>query len=61
MSVSDINEPCGNATNLSPSTQFPADADAVATGPTTAVLASQPQNKEVCWHDISFIHCFPRV
>ncbi|KAM5276651.1 pleckstrin homology-like domain family B member 2 isoform 14-T18 [Hipposideros larvatus] len=46
MSVSDINEPCGNATNLSPSTQFPADADAVATGPTTAVLASQPQNKE---------------
>ncbi|XP_073660342.1 pleckstrin homology-like domain family B member 2 isoform X12 [Tursiops truncatus] len=26
--------------------EFPADADAVATGPTTAVLASQPQNKE---------------
>ncbi|XP_060006605.1 pleckstrin homology-like domain family B member 2 isoform X5 [Lagenorhynchus albirostris] len=26
--------------------RFPADADAVATGPTTAVLASQPQNKE---------------
>ncbi|XP_019570737.2 pleckstrin homology-like domain family B member 2 isoform X13 [Rhinolophus sinicus] len=46
ISVNEINEPCGNATNLSPSTQFPADADAVATGPTTAVLASQPQNKE---------------
>ncbi|XP_067595037.1 pleckstrin homology-like domain family B member 2 isoform X14 [Pseudorca crassidens] len=44
--VNEINEPCGNSTNLSPSTQFPADADAVATGPTTAVLASQPQNKE---------------
>ncbi|XP_023614439.1 pleckstrin homology-like domain family B member 2 isoform X7 [Myotis lucifugus] len=26
--------------------EFPADADAVATGPTTAVLVSQPQNKE---------------
>ena len=47
--------------NLSPSTQFPADADAVATGPPTAVLVSQPQNKEVCWHAISFIHCFPHV
>ncbi|XP_039712966.1 pleckstrin homology-like domain family B member 2 isoform X9 [Pteropus medius] len=46
ISVSEINEPCGNATNLSPSTQFPADADAVTTGPTTAVLVSQPQNKE---------------
>ncbi|XP_064351620.1 pleckstrin homology-like domain family B member 2 isoform X10 [Camelus dromedarius] len=44
--VNEINEPCGNSTNLSPSTQFPADADAVATGPTTAVLVSQPQNKE---------------
>ncbi|XP_007469217.1 PREDICTED: pleckstrin homology-like domain family B member 2-like [Lipotes vexillifer] len=44
--VNEINEPCGNSTNLSPSTQFPVDADAVATGPTTAVLASQPQNKE---------------
>ncbi|KAF6385321.1 pleckstrin homology like domain family B member 2 [Rhinolophus ferrumequinum] len=46
ISVNEINEPCGNATNLSPSTQFPAAADAVATGPATAVLASQPQNKE---------------
>uniref|UniRef100_A0A8C3X8T7 Pleckstrin homology like domain family B member 2 n=2 Tax=Catagonus wagneri TaxID=51154 RepID=A0A8C3X8T7_9CETA len=46
--VNEINEPCGNSTNLSPSTQFPADADAVAvaTGPPTAVLMSQPQNKE---------------
>ncbi|XP_057552218.1 pleckstrin homology-like domain family B member 2 isoform X2 [Hippopotamus amphibius kiboko] len=44
--VSEINEPCGNSTNLSPSTPFPADADTVATGPTTAVLVSQPQNKE---------------
>ncbi|XP_016006218.1 pleckstrin homology-like domain family B member 2 isoform X10 [Rousettus aegyptiacus] len=26
--------------------EFPADADAVTTGPTTAVLVSQPQNKE---------------
>ncbi|XP_058411751.1 pleckstrin homology-like domain family B member 2 isoform X2 [Diceros bicornis minor] len=46
ISVNEINEPCGNSTNLSPSTQFPADADAVATAPTTAVLVSQPQNKE---------------
>uniref|UniRef100_A0A8D0I8M9 Pleckstrin homology like domain family B member 2 n=1 Tax=Sus scrofa TaxID=9823 RepID=A0A8D0I8M9_PIG len=44
--VNEINESCGNSTNLSPSTQFPADADAVATGPPTAVLVSQPQNKE---------------
>ncbi|XP_034856085.1 pleckstrin homology-like domain family B member 2 isoform X9 [Mirounga leonina] len=46
ISVNEINEPCVNSTNLSPSTQFPADADADATGPTTAVLVSQPQNKE---------------
>uniref|UniRef100_A0A8P0TM99 Pleckstrin homology like domain family B member 2 n=1 Tax=Canis lupus familiaris TaxID=9615 RepID=A0A8P0TM99_CANLF len=46
ISVNEFNEPCVNSTNLSPSTQFPADADAVATGPTTAVLVSQPQNKE---------------
>nr|XP_036873536.1 pleckstrin homology-like domain family B member 2 isoform X14 [Manis javanica] len=46
ISVNEFSEPCGNSTNLSPSTQFPADADAVATGPTTAVLVSQPQNKE---------------
>ncbi|KAM8770211.1 pleckstrin homology-like domain family B member 2 isoform 4-T5 [Rhynchonycteris naso] len=48
ISVNEINEPCGNSTNLSPSTQFPAAAAAaaVATGPTTAVLVSQPQNKE---------------
>ncbi|XP_025729798.2 pleckstrin homology-like domain family B member 2 isoform X4 [Callorhinus ursinus] len=46
ISVNEINEPCVSSTNLSPSTQFPADADAVATGPATAVLVSQPQNKE---------------
>ncbi|XP_064230672.1 pleckstrin homology-like domain family B member 2 isoform X8 [Aotus nancymaae] len=46
ISVNEINEPCGNSTNLSPSTQFPADADAVATEPATAVLASQPQSTE---------------
>ncbi|KAK2488911.1 hypothetical protein MC885_007857 [Smutsia gigantea] len=46
ISVNEINEPCGNSTHLSPSTQFPADADAVATGPTAAVPVSQPQNKE---------------
>ncbi|XP_044770006.1 pleckstrin homology-like domain family B member 2 [Neomonachus schauinslandi] len=46
ISVNEINEPCVNSTNLSPSTQFPADADADATGPATAVLVSQPQNKE---------------
>ncbi|KAM7132857.1 pleckstrin homology-like domain family B member 2 isoform 16-T16 [Molossus nigricans] len=46
LSVNEINEPCGKPTNLSPSTQLPADADAVATGPTTAVLVSQPQRKE---------------
>ncbi|XP_008064779.1 pleckstrin homology-like domain family B member 2 isoform X2 [Carlito syrichta] len=46
ISVNEINEPCGNSTNLSPSTQFPAGADAVAPEPATAVLASQPQSKE---------------
>ncbi|XP_044892870.1 pleckstrin homology-like domain family B member 2 isoform X19 [Felis catus] len=46
ISVHEINEPCVNSTNLSPSSQFPADADAVATGPPTAVPVSQPQNKE---------------
>ncbi|XP_043450046.1 pleckstrin homology-like domain family B member 2 isoform X10 [Prionailurus bengalensis] len=46
ISVNEINEPCVNSTNLSPSSQFPADADAVATGPPTAVPVSQPQNKE---------------
>nr|XP_015301939.2 pleckstrin homology-like domain family B member 2 isoform X1 [Macaca fascicularis] len=48
ISVNELNEPCGNSTNLSPSTQFPADADAdaVAAEPATAVLASQPQSKE---------------
>ncbi|XP_036911265.1 pleckstrin homology-like domain family B member 2 isoform X2 [Sturnira hondurensis] len=46
ISVNEINEPCGNSTNLSPSTQFPADAAAAAAGPATAVLVSQPQNKE---------------
>uniref|UniRef100_A0A8C6EAA5 Pleckstrin homology like domain family B member 2 n=2 Tax=Moschus moschiferus TaxID=68415 RepID=A0A8C6EAA5_MOSMO len=44
--VNEISEPCGSSTNLPPSTQFPADADAAATEPTTAVLMSQPQSKE---------------
>ncbi|XP_045021421.1 pleckstrin homology-like domain family B member 2 isoform X8 [Bubalus bubalis] len=44
--VNEINESCGSSTNLPPSTQFPADAAAAATGPTTAVLMSQPQSKE---------------
>ncbi|XP_053901687.1 pleckstrin homology-like domain family B member 2 isoform X4 [Malaclemys terrapin pileata] len=46
MSVSEISELYGNSTNRSPSTQPPTDADAVVTEPSTAVLASQPQNKE---------------
>ncbi|XP_076974540.1 pleckstrin homology-like domain family B member 2 isoform X2 [Tamandua tetradactyla] len=46
ISVSEINEPCGQSTTLSPSTQFPADAGAVVTEPATAVLVSQPQSKE---------------
>ncbi|XP_067402325.1 pleckstrin homology-like domain family B member 2 isoform X2 [Emydura macquarii macquarii] len=46
ISVSEISELYGNSTNISPSTQPPTDADAVATEPSTAVLASQPQNKE---------------
>ncbi|XP_071471464.1 pleckstrin homology-like domain family B member 2 isoform X11 [Marmota flaviventris] len=46
LSVSEINEPCGNSTNLSPSTQFPADADAVVTEPASAVPVSQPQSTE---------------
>ncbi|XP_065444721.1 pleckstrin homology-like domain family B member 2 isoform X20 [Chrysemys picta bellii] len=46
ISVSEISELYGNSTNRSPSTQPPTDADAVVTEPSTAVLASQPQNKE---------------
>ncbi|XP_028641050.1 pleckstrin homology-like domain family B member 2 isoform X6 [Grammomys surdaster] len=37
ISVNEINESCGNSTNLSPSTQFPADADAAVTEPASAV------------------------
>ncbi|XP_032861190.2 pleckstrin homology-like domain family B member 2 isoform X3 [Tyto alba] len=44
ISVSEISELYG--TNISPSTQPPTDAEAVATEPSTAVLTSQPQNKE---------------
>ncbi|XP_069725121.1 pleckstrin homology-like domain family B member 2 isoform X4 [Phaenicophaeus curvirostris] len=46
ISVNEINELYGNSTNISPSTQPPTDAEAVATEPSTAVLTSQPQNKE---------------
>ncbi|KAM7128617.1 pleckstrin homology-like domain family B member 2 isoform 2-T8 [Ciconia maguari] len=46
ISVSEISELYGNSTNISPSTQPPTDAEAVATEPSTAVLTSQPQNKE---------------
>ncbi|KAM7179810.1 pleckstrin homology-like domain family B member 2 isoform 3-T4 [Macrochelys suwanniensis] len=46
ISVSEISELYGNSTNRSPSTQPPTDADAFATEPSTAVLASQLQNKE---------------
>ncbi|XP_034646888.1 pleckstrin homology-like domain family B member 2 isoform X11 [Trachemys scripta elegans] len=46
ISVSEISELYGNSMNRSPSTQPPTDADAVVTEPSTAVLASQPQNKE---------------
>ncbi|XP_054678479.1 pleckstrin homology-like domain family B member 2 isoform X6 [Grus americana] len=46
ISVSEISELYGNSTNISPSTQPPTDAEAVATEPSTAVLSSQPQNKE---------------
>ncbi|XP_074712749.1 pleckstrin homology-like domain family B member 2 isoform X2 [Strix uralensis] len=45
ISVSEISELYG--TNISPSTQPPTDAEAVATEPSTAVLTSQPQNKEL--------------
>ncbi|XP_054678440.1 pleckstrin homology-like domain family B member 2 isoform X3 [Grus americana] len=47
ISVSEISELYGNSTNISPSTQPPTDAEAVATEPSTAVLSSQPQNKEL--------------
>ncbi|XP_051635943.1 pleckstrin homology-like domain family B member 2 isoform X2 [Manacus candei] len=47
ISVSEISELYGNSTNISPSTQTPTDAEAVATEPSTAVLTSQPQNKEL--------------
>ncbi|XP_061206602.1 pleckstrin homology-like domain family B member 2 isoform X4 [Neopsephotus bourkii] len=46
ISVSEISELYGSSTNIPPSTQPPTDADAVATEPSTAVLTSQPQNKE---------------
>ncbi|XP_049680228.1 pleckstrin homology-like domain family B member 2 isoform X4 [Accipiter gentilis] len=46
ISVSEISELYGNSTNISLSTQPPTDAEAVATEPSTAVLTSQPQNKE---------------
>ncbi|XP_028641044.1 pleckstrin homology-like domain family B member 2 isoform X2 [Grammomys surdaster] len=46
ISVNEINESCGNSTNLSPSTQFPADADAAVTEPASAVPVSQPQSSE---------------
>ncbi|XP_065532087.1 pleckstrin homology-like domain family B member 2 isoform X2 [Lathamus discolor] len=46
ISVSEISELYGNSTNIPPSTQPPTDAEAVATEPSTAVLTSQPQNKE---------------
>nr|XP_026652518.1 pleckstrin homology-like domain family B member 2 isoform X4 [Zonotrichia albicollis] len=45
--VSEISELYGNSTNISPSTQTPSDVEAVATEPSTAVLMSQPQNKEL--------------
>ncbi|KAB0342351.1 hypothetical protein FD754_019277, partial [Muntiacus muntjak] len=44
--VNEISEPCGSSTNLPPSTQFPADADAAAPGPSTAVLMSPSQSTE---------------
>ncbi|XP_049680226.1 pleckstrin homology-like domain family B member 2 isoform X2 [Accipiter gentilis] len=47
ISVSEISELYGNSTNISLSTQPPTDAEAVATEPSTAVLTSQPQNKEL--------------
>ncbi|XP_068281046.1 pleckstrin homology-like domain family B member 2 isoform X3 [Nyctibius grandis] len=47
ISVSEISELYGNSTNISPSTQPPTDAEAVATEPSTAVLTSQPQNTEL--------------
>ncbi|XP_015733740.1 pleckstrin homology-like domain family B member 2 isoform X4 [Coturnix japonica] len=46
ISVSEISELYGNSTNISPSTQPPTDADAGTNEPSTAVLTSQPQNKE---------------
>ncbi|XP_030815467.1 pleckstrin homology-like domain family B member 2 isoform X2 [Camarhynchus parvulus] len=47
ISVSEISELYGNSTNISPSTQTPSDVEGVATEPSTAVLTSQPQNKEL--------------
>ncbi|XP_051047508.1 pleckstrin homology-like domain family B member 2 isoform X1 [Phodopus roborovskii] len=46
VNVNEINESCDNSTNLSPSTQFPADADAAVTEPALAVPVSQPQSSE---------------
>ncbi|KAM4905481.1 pleckstrin homology-like domain family B member 2 [Sylvia borin] len=47
ISVNEISELYGSSTNISPSTQTPSDVEAVATEPSTAVLTSQPQNKEL--------------
>ncbi|KAM4888044.1 pleckstrin homology-like domain family B member 2 isoform 2-T2 [Thomomys bottae] len=46
LSVSEINDPCGNSTSLSPSAQFSADADVAVTEPASAVPGSQPQSPE---------------
>nr|XP_042115309.1 pleckstrin homology-like domain family B member 2 isoform X10 [Peromyscus maniculatus bairdii] len=46
ISVNEINESCDSSTTLSPSTQFPADADAAVTEPASAVPVSQPQSSE---------------
>ncbi|XP_013370613.1 PREDICTED: pleckstrin homology-like domain family B member 2 isoform X2 [Chinchilla lanigera] len=46
LSVNEFNEPSGHSTNLSPSTQFPADADAAVAESASAVPVSQPQSPE---------------
>ncbi|XP_013370612.1 PREDICTED: pleckstrin homology-like domain family B member 2 isoform X1 [Chinchilla lanigera] len=47
LSVNEFNEPSGHSTNLSPSTQFPADADAAVAESASAVPVSQPQSPEL--------------
>ncbi|XP_063081001.1 pleckstrin homology-like domain family B member 2 isoform X3 [Cavia porcellus] len=48
LSVNEFNEPSGHSTNLSPSTQFPTDADADADAAVTEPASAVPPRSPVC-------------